>query len=885
MRAIAYRFLPVLLATVFQLAPGQGPSHWAWSAPQASEGSIDHFVRARLRAVGLKPAPEADRYTLVRRLHLDLTGLPPTPEEADAFVADTSPDAYTRLVGRLLERPEFGERMAVPWLDAARYADTNGFSIDDHRDMWAWRDWVIRAFNQNMPFDRFITEQLAGDLLPDADDGTRLATGFLRNGMNTHEGGTLPQEYRVIYLADMVDTVSSVFLGLTVRCAQCHDHPYDPVTQEEYYRFYAFFDRAVVRGMGAQNGNTPPVLEVDPPLGTTEDAKRHARARLETLERHRLHPPALIEARAAFEERERRDSLSSATRGVRIRMPKSKPRWIWAHRRHDLGSARFERRFQFAAKPRAAHLLLTCDDEAVVKINGREVARVTDWRRPALADVGAHLRAGDNVLAVTCRNRGGPAGLMALLVIDDPEGAIRSVVSDASWRAGVGDEALRPAVELATYGDAPWGRALDEHLQSGDLSGALRAPAAERTEEQWGVINRAFGRANPALGEHTRALESEIKVLRRLLDTGKASVMVMQEGKARTTYVLQRGQYDQPDKNRAVTPATPSVLAPMSAELPPNRLGLARWLTSPDHPLTARVAVNGVWQMLFGGGLIATANDLGSRGIPPTHPKLLDALARRFVDGGWDVKALIEEIVTSATYRQTSRAAPAVIAKDPDNALLSRGPRHRLSAEAVRDGALAIGGVLVRRLGGPCAFPEQPDGLWREVSHFGYAPAFTAQAFYPSLGDDLRRRGLYTFWKRTSPPPAMTAFDAPSREVCTMQRSRTNTPLQALIMLNAPVFVDAARGLAHLALARELDDTDGRLAWAFRRAAVRPPEAAELAVLRRRLEVATKHFADRPREARALLGLTGARDSVARRAAWVVVASVILNLDEVITKE
>ena len=875
----------VLLATLSQRASGQGPSHWAWAAPRGSEWSLDQFVQARLRTVGLRSAPEADRYTLVRRLHLDLTGLPPTLEEADAFVGDTSVGAYARLVDRLLERPEFGERMAAPWLDAARYADTNGFSIDDHRDMWAWRDWVIRAFNQNLPFDRFITEQLAGDLLPDADDGTRLATGFLRNGMNTHEGGTLPEEYRVIYLADMVDTVSSVFLGLTVRCAQCHDHPYDPVTQEEYYRFYAFFDRAVVRGMGAENGNTPPVIEVDPPLGTTEDAKRHARARLETLERHRLHPPALLEARAAFEELERRDSWSSETRGVRIRLPKNEPRWIWAHRRHDVGSARFERRFQSPAKPRAAHLLLTCDDEAVVQINGREVARITDWRRPALVDVGDHLRAGNNVLAVAARNRGGPAGLMALLVIDDAAGGIRYVVSDASWQAGAGDDELQSAVELATYGGAPWGGAFDEHLHSGDLSGALRIPAGSRTVEQWRTINRAFGRADPALGEHTRALESEIKVLQRLLKTGKASVMVMQEGKPRTTYVLQRGQYDRPDKGRPVTPGTPAVLPPMGEDLPRNRLGLARWLTSSDHPLTARVAVNGIWQALFGQGLVATSNDLGLRGSRPTHPKLLDALARGFVDDGWDVKRLIKRIVMLATYRQASRATVESVARDPDNALLSRGPRHRLSAEALRDGALAIGGVLVRRLGGPCAFPEQPDGLWREVSHFGYAPAFTAQAFYPSMGDDLRRRGLYTFWKRTSPPPAMTAFDAPTREVCTMQRSRTNTPLQALIMLNAPVFVDAARGLARLALARGSAGDEERLIWAFRRAAVRPPNAAEVSVLMRRLGVATRRFADRPAEALALLRETGAGEDVARRAAWVVVASVILNLDEVITKE
>jgi len=690
--------------------------HWSFITPRRPDlprvkrddwprNPIDRFVLARLEVEGLSPSPQADRATLARRLHLDLTGLPPTPAEVDAFVNDAAPGAYERLVDRLLGSPHYGERMAMPWLDAARYADTNGFSIDEHRDMWAWRDWVINACNRNTPYDQFIVEQLAGDLLPNATVEQRVATGFLRNSMSTHEGGTLPQEYRVIYLADKVDTVATVMLGLTMRCAQCHEHKYDPVTQEEYYRFYAYFDRAIEPGHGANNANTPPMIDVKPLIGDVATMKQ-----------------------------------------------------------------RLERRLQ----------------------------RLRDWR-DRLADKATH---------------------------DDAD-------------------------VVAIFGD--------QFVSNG---------TARKT------------------------VEREIGVLEKTVKAGKVSVMVMQEQpKPGPTYLLQRGAYDQPDKSKPLAPGTPAALPPMPADAPPNRLGLARWLTHPDHPLTARVAVNRHWQMLFGRGLVATPNDFGAQGRMPSHPALLDWLARQYIDSGWDTKRLIKTIVMSATYRQSSAASPELFARDPDNRLLARGARFRMPAEMVRDNALAVAGLLVRYLGGPSVFPVQPPGLWREVSHYGYPNPFTSHVYIPDTGDDLRRRSMYACWKRTSPPPAMSALDAPTREVCTVERSRTNTPLQALVLLNDPQFVDAARALAAMTMRRDTADNHDRLAFAFRRATLRDPSPRERSILMQRLTDARARYRDDADAAAALVKpVTYAPDGSdaldpAEHAAWTDVCNVILNLDETITKE
>ncbi|MFI4862056.1 MAG: PSD1 and planctomycete cytochrome C domain-containing protein [Phycisphaerales bacterium JB063] len=713
-------------------------AHWAYLPPERAvppavgdagwlRNDIDAFVLARLEREGLAPSREADPATLIRRLTFDLTGLPPTVEEVDRFIHDDAPDAYERAVDRLLASPHFGERLALPWLDAARYADTNGFSIDDHRDMWLWREWVIDALNRNMPYDQFMTQQLAGDLLPDATSQQQLATGFLRNSMNTHEGGTIPEEYRVIYIADKIDTVSSVFLGLTMRCAQCHDHKYDPLSQREYFQFYAFFNTAHEPGNGAVNGNTAPVIRTDGPLTDAATYRRDLERRIATLERYKLHPPELVEARA-------------------------------------------------------------------------------------------------------------------------------------QWEAEV----------IATA--------------KGDLAEALNLPATQRTEAQWQAINAEFAKTTELWGQHQSTIHRELAVLAGDLEAGQASAMVMREEGPRQTYVLTRGAYDQPDHDQPVSAGVPAVLPTMHAEGTPPRLALAHWLAQPDHPLTARVAVNRYWQMLFGRGIVSTPNDFGSQGAYPSHPDLLDWLAVEYIDSGWDTKHLLKLMVMSATYRQSSFASPALLERDPNNELLARASRFRLPAEFIRDAALAAAGRLDLRVGGPSVYPQQPHGLWREVSHFGYPDAFTAQAFYPSDDAGQHRRSMYTFWKRTNPPPSLSAFDAPTREVCTIQRSRTNTPLQALVLLNDPEYVKAARALAGLAI-QHTDDPDARIRFMFRRVTARLPEAQELALLRRLHAQAVERFTQQPDDARAMTpGLVSA-EQTPDRAAWAVVASTILNLDQAITRE
>lgn len=711
--------------------------HWSFEpvrsgdAPEVLDGGwprrpLDRFVLARLEAEGLAPSPEAPRRALLRRLSFDLTGLPPEPEDVRAFAENDDPAAYDALVDRLLASPHFGERMALPWLDAARYADTNGFSIDDHRDMWLWREWVIDAYNRNLPYDRFVTLQLAGDLVPDASDETRLATGFLRNSMNTHEGGTIPEEYRTIYIADKIDTVSTVFMGLTMRCAQCHDHKYDPLSTRDYYRMYAFFDTAREPGEGAVNGNTEPVIRTVGPLTGREAYRADVVRRIATLRRYLVHPPELVLARA-------------------------------------------------------------------------------EWAQGAMAGAEGPL-------------------LDALLVRSD-----------------------------------------------------------RRTDAQWGVVNAAFAETEPLWGRHASALRREIAVLEADLEAGGASAMVMEEEGPRQTYVLTRGQYDQPDESQPVSAGVPGVLpvlgAPAGGGDAPTRLDLARWLVDSEHPLTARVAVNRVWSMLMGRGIVATPNDFGNQGSFPSHPELLDHLASRFVAEGWDVKWLVREIVSSATYRQSSAVTEELLERDPRNELLARMSRRRLPAEFVRDAALWIAGVLEPRVGGPSVYPAQPDGLWREVSHFGYPKAFTAQSFYPSRGADLRRRSLYTFWKRTCPPPSLAAFDAPTREVCAVERAVTNTPLQALVLLNDPEYVRAGRALAERAL-EEGGATDAeRVRWLFERATARVPDPAEVGLLLRHLASAGGRYAADPSATAAAAGRAHPE-----LAAWTSLAAIVLNLDETITR-
>lgn len=722
-------------------APWQ--EHWSFVAPTRPalptvantawlRNAIDHFIVARLEQERLTPSPEADRPSLIRRLSLDLTGLPPTPDEVDRFVSDAADDDYEKLVERLLESPRYGERMAQEWLDAARFADTHGYHIDAGRDMSRWREWVIASYNRNQPFDQFTVEQLAGDLLPSPTLDQLIASGFNRNHMINFEGGAIPEEYHTAYIIDRVNTTSTVWLGLTVACTQCHDHKYDPLTQKEFYQLYAFFNNVPENGLDGRKGNAEPMVKA-PSRAEQRELEQLSRA-IAALERE-LNAPiaALDDAQLAWEK----DALE-----------KSKT---------DLP---------------------------------QEV-------RDALA------------VSVDARNE-----------------AQRSAVRNY-FRQHVSDE-LKPRFdELAR----------------------LRARQTE-------------------------------------LDKIVPTVMVMREmPQPRDTFMLIRGQYDK--HGEKVLPGVPACLPTLASGAPANRLGLAQWLIAAEQPLTARVIVNRFWQMLFGTGLVKTAEDFGSQGERPSHPELLDWLAVEFRESGWDVKHLVRLMAQSATYRQSSAVTPELLAKDPENRLLARMSRLRLPAETIRDQALAAGGLLDPRIGGASVSPYQPPGLWEELMSREDGANWSAQTYVQSHGADLYRRTMYTFWKRTCPPPTLSTFDAPDREVCTVRRARTNTPLQALILMNDPTYVEAARKLAERVLG-QASGVDERLAQMFRLVLARMPKSREAAVLRRILDEQIAKFRDDTEAALKLLSVgESSRDEriePAELAAWAAVASVVLNLDEAVTR-
>ena len=849
-------------------------AHWAFEAPQRPEvpadapHPVDAFVERRLRALELEPAQEADPATLLRRVTLDLTGLPPTPEEVRAFLADAEPAAYERAVDRLLASPHYGERMALQWLDTARYADTNGYSIDGGRHMWAWRDWVIDAYNRNLPYDRFVVEQLAGDLLPDADERTRIASGFNRNHMITHEGGTIEEEYLVEYAADRVATTSQAFLGLTMGCARCHDHKYDPFSQREYYQLFAYFNSVTDRGNDGNGGvNSVPSIPV------FSEAQRAELARLEE-EREALR--AELEADSPERAARREDWAQEARRAAARWSPtalgpwsvagpfaeasgdaaftkdhlQGEPAWVLredltdgeVHALPTQNAATYLRRAVEVAVAGPIQLSLGSDDSIRVWWNG-ELVLDSNVKRGAAPDqelLEVVAREGSNELLVKIVNYGGPGGVYFRLA-----------------RSGYPDEVLA----------------------------ALRTPREERAPEHEALLAAYHRGLDPELeglrGELARVDAEAARVAENPLTTA----MVMEDrAMPRPTHVLIRGAYDQ--KGERVGPGTPAALPALPVDAPQNRLGLARWMTSPDHPLTARVAVNAIWQLLFGAGLVETPEDFGVRGALPSHPELLDWLAREFVASGWDTKAMVRLLVTSKTYRRASAVTPELAELDPSNRLLARGPRFRLQAELIRDLALASGDLLVRRVGGPSARPYQPDGLWREMSHFGSTPA-TEQVYTQDHGEGLYRRGMYTIWKRTVPPPIMAAFDAPNRETCVVRRARTNTPLQALVMLNETGFVEAARALAQRVLQAGSTDAE-RFEELFLRVLGRAPRFEELVILGEALERERGRLAANPGAAEALLQVgesPRAQDLPAgEHAAWTVVSGTVLNLSEAVTR-
>ena len=963
------------------------------AVPEVAEKSwprnpIDNFVLARLQVEGLTHSPEADKATLLRRVYFDLTGLPPTPAQIDDFIADKSPNAYEKRVDELLASPHYGERMTIPWLDMARYADTHGYHIDSMRDMSVWRDWVIKAFNQNMPYDEFTVDQIAGDLLPNATMDQKIASGFNRNHMITYEGGAIPAEYHVEYVVDRVSTTSTAFLGLTMGCARCHDHKFDPITQKDFYRFFAFFNTVPERGLDGYTGNAEPLMTLPSPAQQQKlDAiKTQIAASLAALpekdlrvERNEWQKTALttlpepthegltayypfdgdltdasgfhhdgkaVRGELVFEDGPvaREGTISSETEvsfGNSGDFDGAKPFSVslWAVppnetavpilAKHDAGE--HWQGWEFADdKPvtihstkRMAHYVVRLashwPDDAI-EVQTRERLQVTrgpqDYSLHPLAVVydGSGKAAGIKFyeggkqveLEILKDHLNGSIHSSAQLTVGDPKlgntykGAMDDLrIYDRTLTARDVDDltirlparalllslAGRPTDKLSTLQpDA----ASDEDIQIGEEAKPRTKDEIAKAQEKDHQDRLSEYFLKYGSPEKERQLYAKLEALREdkaKLEKDIPSIMIMAEmKKPRETFVLGRGQYDNPKDK--VTANVPAFLPPMAPGLPMNRLGLARWLVDPRNPLPARVAVNHFWQEDFGIGIVKTAEDFGSQGEQPSNPLLLDWLATEFVRTGWNVKAMQRLIVTSATYRQSSRVTPELAERDPENRLLARGPRFRLPAELVRDNALAVSGLLDTRIGGASVYPYQPKGLWEEMSAGG---GFTGQVYAESTGKDLYRRTMYTIWKRTVPPPGLITFDAPDREKCSARRSVTNTPLQALALLNDPTYVEASRFLAARMMTQGGKTASARIDFAFRLATGRTPDPQERAVLLQQAQEALAEYRQHADEARELLAVGASKSDPSldpkELAAWTTVAGVILNLDETITKE
>ncbi|MEE2808909.1 MAG: PSD1 and planctomycete cytochrome C domain-containing protein [Verrucomicrobiota bacterium] len=871
-------------------------NHWSFQRPDPPQGTIDKFIRNELKRKGLRPSKVADKTTLIRRLTQDLTGLPPTLEQIKKFTSDNDPASYEKEVNRLLSSHSAAERLTVNWLDGARYADTNGYSIDDHRDMWIWRDWVIHAFLENMPFDQFTVEQIAGDLIPEATEQQKVATGFLRNSMNTHEGGTIAEEYRVTYTADKVDTVSTVFMGLTMKCAQCHDHKYDPITQEEYYKFFAFFNTSSEPGNGAVNSNTAPIIEANSLICSPERVKRDAGFRLTELGNLRIRPePKMAKIRDEWEKKTLKNltppEFDKGTKDLPT-FPEHTAHWIWNTPDQMSENVEFKKEFELKELPEKAQIWFTCDNECNVKVNGKLIGSNADWTKPKKIQI-TNLIKGSNVITVNGKNeKNSPAGLILSMVARLPQKNIYHLATNSKWdtREITNDkkQSWKKAIEIAKYGDNPWGQlnTIKEKGRNEPLFLAIKTERKERSKDQWKTINDAFAAKSGPFKIYQNQLNLEEKAIRKAADTGRSTVMVMNY-KPRKTHILIRGAYDQHGKE--VQSGGPSALPPLNDhnDKAKTRLDLAKWIINPSHPLTARVIVNRYWQMIFGTGLVKTSEDFGAQGEYPSHPELLDRLASDFITSGWNLRKLIKRIVMSETYRQESIITPKMMEKDPYNRLLARAPRFRLDAEFVRDSALAAGGLLNKEIGGPSVYPYQPDGLWSEVSHYGYPSGFTSQKYLPGTGRANYRRSMYTIWKRTSPPPTMVIFDAPNRETCNVRRLQTNTPLQALVLQNDPQYLEASRALGEIMASTKT--IENGIETGFLRVIGRKPNPLELQILTSSFDQYRDSYSNRQNDAKSLIHVGGSKprvkDKIEELAAWTLIASTLLNMDEFVTRQ
>ncbi|GAB3781037.1 DUF1553 domain-containing protein [Spirosoma horti] len=913
--------------------------HWALIKPQKADlptvknsqwpaNPIDYFTLQKMEEKGLTPAPEADKETLLRRVSLDLTGLPPTLDETAAFLADRSPDAYERVVNRLIQSPHYGEKMAVDWLDLSRYADTHGYTVDRYRAMWPWRDWVIQSFNRNRPFSQFITWQLAGDLLPAPTPEQRLATGFNRNHSQNMEGGIINEEFRVEYVADRTNTLGTAMLGLTVECARCHDHKFDPISQKDYYSLFAFFNNVDEAGQISWDDAMPvPTMLltqpkqdsllafIDTKIQAAESAlKQTVQAERKTfdqwqsqtntvsfdprkgLQAHftfdrlvsgrfvnelsakdsgKVLDPVLVPGRRGNAFQSNGDDILTLGQagvfnrsqpfsiGVWVNIPKAVSKAALVHK----GNGDILYNFR-------GYFLNLRDDKA-------ELLMAHTWPYNSLVRVSQQALHKEKWIHLTMTYDGSSKASGLRLYVNGQEAALLTekdnlykdiLFSGKQTGLMVGADMRGPGFkkglvdELVVYNrtlTSPEVQALAQSVR------AVSPPKGDPMKEYF------FSHRSTVYPQQQAKLQA-LRAERNRLVEGIPEIMVMEEMKTpRPTYLLKRGVYDA--HGAQVRPDVPASVLPFSPEFPRNRLGLAKWLLHPDNPLTARVVVNRYWQTYFGTAIQKSANNFGNQGGLPTHPELLDWLAVTFRESGWNMKAMQKLIVMSATYRQSSRATPKSLQQDPENVWLARGPIARLTAEMIRDNALAASGLLSVKMGGPSVKPYQPEGLW----------AVNNTTYEPDKGENLYRRSLYTFWRRTNPPPSMNTFDAPSRSYCVVQRQKTSTPLQALILLNDPQFVEAAEVVAERAFeaCKTLPD---QLTHLFRLLASRKPTDKELTILTRLYGQEYQNFKQSPTKMQGWLQ-AGAHKPIGTvdkpaLAAGAVVASTVMNSEAFVTK-
>ena len=935
--------------------------HWAFTPPAKAElpeventtwprSELDYFVLARLEREGLSPAPEEAREKWLRRVSFDLTGLPPSLDDLEAFLSDESEDAYEKVVDRLLASRAYGERMAVVWLDAARYADSHGYQDDRPRTMWPWRDWVIDAYNRNLPYDEFITWQLAGDLLPDATYEQKLATGFNRNHGITQEGGVVNEEYITEYVADRTNTMSTAFLGVTMECARCHDHKYDPISQSDYFGLFAFFNGIDERGQISYFDLAPtPNMRVEndaleAEIETLEVETLEAEAALAELStpgpafeawtNETLDPAHLdaslhegLETHYLFDELiggvtpdeidgEKPGRINTRLFGV-LASPETVPgragnalafdgenylnigdvgdfehadrfsmgAWIKAGASREKDASILVKRNE-EQKRGGYQLLLTTDNRLKAGlIHDQNKERIEVRTRAAVpADTWSHVFATYDGSGKASGLRLYVDGVQQPVVVEEDSLARRSILNGNDVLVGNWTTRNTPHGRLFGFLE---GAVDDVRIYRRELAPVeVETLAGRRPLERYETLSAAGKKAyanDALLPYYLNRYDTAFAAARARVDSLRGIhievpyVMIMEEMETpRTTYVLARGAYDAPTDS--IGPGTPAKILPFPETYPKNRLGLAKWLVHPENPLTARVAVNRMWQVLFGRGIVATPEDFGSQGALPSHPAMLDWLAVTFRESGWDVKAIMKTIVLSATYRQAASITPEKRRRDPQNMLLARGPAQRFSSEMVRDNALKVSGLLKEKEGGRWVKPYQPAGVWKELAN-----QIGENKYRPSRGDDLYRRSIYSYWKRTIPPPAMLTFDAAERTVCVVKRPATSTPLQALILLNDPQIIEASRKLAERAMRVEAD-AEARLTRAFRWMTSRLPDQHELQLLTRLLEDERTRFETDAESASELLSVGVQAVPVdldrAELAAYTVVVNTMFNLDE-----